>query len=559
MKSLQFITLLLFVFTATSVFAQEPPEDDIDPETIDIVKPFEPVLADAVKVSLSPDLPDPTEIEQKKPVLRPYAVPNRFLTMNYDPVPLKPLAYKQSKKKSGSEEDLYNVWIKGGYGNINTPLLDVGVSANISDKTTIGAHGTHISSRSKNTDFQDYSHSNIGLFSKFFARNASAMIDGGYQHDKFYKYGYDHSDSTLVFTEDELQLIYQTISLGGEVSNSVENDGLIDYNFRGDYHNYFDQADGKENNIILNGKLSKQMGDAFIIGARTMLHFSSYKQDTTKDGDFALNLVPMATYQTHIGKFTGGLSLSIDGANIYPFPHLDLEAYALPEVLTVYAGWEKSVVKNNYMGLTKLNPYLAIMPTLQNTIRDELRIGFKGTVQKLVSYNLQFFRNAHKDYPLFVNDPTDTKQFNVIYEPKLRETGGLIEVGVYPGKMFRAELTLKIRSLKQEFEELPWHLPNHAWHMPTMDLNIRGEFTPVDKLNVAADIFILNGAYAQLADGTAEKLKGTADINLSARYQMLQNLGFFLNANNLLNRKYNRFYNYPTYGINFLGGAMVRF
>ena len=92
-----------------------PIEDpgDIDPENIDIVKPYEPILGDAVRINFSPALPSKEELDRQRPTFKDYYVPNRFLTgIQYEPPTLKPIAYKFKN----DEGLVKNFWLRAGYG-----------------------------------------------------------------------------------------------------------------------------------------------------------------------------------------------------------------------------------------------------------------------------------------------------------------------------------------------------------------------------------------------------------------------------------------------------------
>ncbi len=54
--------------------------------------------------------------------------------------------------------------------------------------------------------------------------------------------------------------------------------------------------------------------------------------------------------------------------------------------------------------------------------------------------------------------------------------------------------------------------------------------------------------YALLKDGQQQKIKGTADINLSLEYIMNKYISFSGGVNNIANIKYQRWYNYQSYG-----------
>ncbi len=145
------LTGCMLVLQLGNIKAQPPTDgsQEIAPENVDIVKPYEPVLADAVKIDFGPDLPTKEELEKSKPTFSDYYVPNRFLTLGYDPLPLKPMAYKTQTKGEKDLEDLHNIWLQAGYGNLNTPFIDASVSSGRSKKFVAGANGSHISSQGR--------------------------------------------------------------------------------------------------------------------------------------------------------------------------------------------------------------------------------------------------------------------------------------------------------------------------------------------------------------------------------------------------------------------------
>ena len=49
------------------------------------------------------------------------------------------------------------------------------------------------------------------------------------------------------------------------------------------------------------------------------------------------------------------------------------------------------------------------------------------------------------------------------------------------------------------------------------------------------------------------------DLNVGGSYQFAKNFGVFLDVNNMLNNKRERWYNYPMVGLNFLAGLTARF
>ncbi len=539
------------------LIAQDPgtnpdqPDLGIDPEEIDIVKPFEPTLADAVKVEFSPDLPTPEEIQKNQPTFGGYQVPNRFLTIAYQPPTLRPMAYKPDKNAQKGE-DLNNAWIRAGFGTQSTPVLDIALSSGKSDKYVIGANGSHISSKGK-LEFQDYSRTKIGVYGKVFTDNAFFGGNVDFNRNTFYTYGYSQSDTTLNFTEADLEQAYNKISVRGEMGSTAENRTGMDYHAEVAYHNYQNKNfDAMENNFIIKGNAERPLNDDFSIGGDAFLHFNNVSDtDTSNVGNVVLNLLPKVIYRPYFGTFQAGVNLGFDDNDLKPFPYLDLEAYLVPDRLTVYGGWQKQFVKNSYMSITEDNPFVAPFFSLQNSQQEDRFIGAKGVVSS-ISYNVRIGQQITSNHPLYVNDTINGNTFQVLYESELKTVNPQIEVSYQLGKQLKTSLGFNVYSytLQQEAE---------AWHLPTTRIHLKAEAKPLEKLEVMGELFIINGMKGKLVDGSAQELKNYTDLNLAAKYQLFDKLSVFANINNALGIKAERYLNYPTYGLQALGGVMLRF
>jgi outer membrane receptor protein involved in Fe transport len=57
----------------------------------------------------------------------------------------------------------------------------------------------------------------------------------------------------------------------------------------------------------------------------------------------------------------------------------------------------------------------------------------------------------------------------------------------------------------------------------------------------------------------SQKLDPFVDLNFGIDYRYSKNFSAFIQINNIANGRYQRFANYPVYGINFLGGFTFTF
>ncbi|MEZ4930111.1 MAG: TonB-dependent receptor [Chitinophagales bacterium] len=94
---------------------------------------------------------------------------------------------------------------------------------------------------------------------------------------------------------------------------------------------------------------------------------------------------------------------------------------------------------------------------------------------------------------------------------------------------------------------------------PMINTNFSTSYLLKKKVLLRAEVFGVAGAFAKAQNGDAVKIKGMADINIGADYQFTKYLSFFAQLNNLANFKYQKWYNYPTFGFNAMVGVQFRY
>jgi outer membrane receptor protein involved in Fe transport len=94
---------------------------------------------------------------------------------------------------------------------------------------------------------------------------------------------------------------------------------------------------------------------------------------------------------------------------------------------------------------------------------------------------------------------------------------------------------------------------------PTAAFRAGGVYNLQNKLRLMAEAVMFNGVSYLNQTQQLERLNGVFDLNLGVSYDYNKTFGFFLNINNVTSARYFRWYNYPTYGFNVLGGLNIRF
>jgi outer membrane receptor for ferrienterochelin and colicin len=158
----------------------------------------------------------------------------------------------------------------------------------------------------------------------------------------------------------------------------------------------------------------------------------------------------------------------------------------------------------------------------------------------------------HRNIPLFVNDPLDGKTFEIIYEPKLNQLQVHGEVEYARGEEFSAKASLNWNQFSKLQQE------KKAWGILPFELNMALRWQVLKDLWIRSDLWAWDGPQYK-KDNTNFKGKGAFDLNAGAEFRITKNFNLWLQMNNILNKRYERWNQYESFGFNILGGIVYSF
>ncbi len=522
--------------------ASKPPQPSspdtlIRSEEIDVVKPYRPRLAEAVKINNKPKTPDITV--KKEPLS--YEVPQKLLELEYSPPAIRPLVMKKPKPAP-----LQNGYIKAGFGNYTTPYLDGWYNNGRSQPFSYGAHVGYLSSKGS-LEHQEFRDIEADIYGKFQMEKNALSAKAAYLSQTYHYYGYDNQDTS--FTQGESRQILNKAS--GKVSFYNTFNKIRDLDYTIDLRGYDLSAETGETeySLTLLTDVRKQLQDNQLT-VDLKANLNSFSDTSGKDDQQIISLNPRFLVRK-LG-LTLGFDLTLETGQFHPFPDIGFEKPIVKHYLIFYNGWQKWLKQYRYHELIIQNPWLSQGSDLQNAIMEDRYAGIKGSFSGRTSYNVGFSQKIIKSMPLFLNDTIDDRKFNVIYETSatLIEVKG--EFSYQVNEKFSFLLSGAYWQYELQDEISPWHLP---------DIRINGtlSYAPVRKFRLELSGFYWDGM-TYLSDGKdVDNLPSIVDINLSAHYQHSKNLTFFTALNNLAARSYQRWHNYPTLGFNGIAGLAFSF
>ena len=550
-KVLHILTLctlmVLLCFYTDAVFAQK---DTSTPQTVTIMSAYQPEIRPAAKMNFSGSaLPaDTTKL------VRSYKVPVQVLHYSYHPASLEPLHYQM--EDSFAQGDKYLARL--GFGNYTTPYASGAARFNITEKVQLNAYGKYTSSKG-NIDNQDYSILQLKSRAQMELTGMEAFAGVGYSRRQHYQYGYDHSKYT--FEKAQLNQQFNDLEIFAGFKNTSAN-SLGIYVSPTISVDMFSKKDSlTENNILIHVPARKKINDDFFASLDLDIDNTRYHTQNFYQGDFAIinnvfRFHPSVDYHGRYFTAHGGLNAFRSFKQWYFMPDVTIDAPLPGTRFIIQAGWVSSLQKNTIKQLSAINPYINTLPDQFNTRESEIYGGIKASVGKHVYFTCKASYIQYHNFQLFVNDTSltnDGRGFLISNEPLMNNFRLHGDVSYIIQNKFSLTGKIDINA----YSGLA--VNKKAWHTVPVECSATLKWQILKDWNVNGDFYFFGGGYYLERGNQSGSFNGGADFSLGADYKINQHFGTFIRFNNIFGKKYERWHNYPVYGINGLLGVSCRF
>ncbi|MCB0640965.1 MAG: hypothetical protein KDC44_04970 [Phaeodactylibacter sp.] len=282
--------------------------------------------------------------------------------------------------------------------------------------------------------------------------------------------------------------------------------------------------------------------------------FTNFNDTSTQNlSNFFLK--PAFTFHNDFMKAKIGASVASHEDKFSIFPDVEVGVNILGASLAAFAGAEGDLQKNTFRSLTDYNPFLKSRINIENTEYLHFYGGIRGDINVL-QYSIQAgYKNA-KNLALFLADEElgngFRKRFDVLYDTvTIFNVSGTATVKLFDNLQVIGTVNQNIYKPTNQ---------DKAWHLPAFSVNGTILYTTLENnLILKGELFFENGVPYLDELGEAINLNALFDVVLGAEYYFLENVGAFIQVNNLANNKRQRWEGYPTFGTNALVGISARF
>lgn len=571
MKKIAFLALALGI--TLGLFAQHN-------EEVTIEGTYRPKVNKVDKILLKPEAPEQvfTLPEAKTQVLD---IEHSF---RYDTGKLSPLNY--SKGKDLGEDNAKN-FLLAGFGSRISPIFLFKHNSHLTKKLAFGVGLKHFSSW---LDLKEYAPSS-------FMNNAVeiSLTSGGnrdlkvganvfYKNDTYHFYGV----KTAAWTGDQTSLahaapsqMYNTIGAHLGLTSTNTRLGDLIHDFGLDYHYLFGRVgNGREHFANMDYDLgvanswwgSKNHPQQLGVAIGVQYGYNEFREN---QGVSRLLAKVNPYFEMKNDYFRLHLGARLDAATkfrstqglIKVYPDVKGSLFVLNKALEFYAGLNGGRKLFTYSDLIEENPFVATFLNMEIT---NVKLGFDGGIRTNIMNTVDVHvgvRYRHTDNDLFyrqcitpaysgmVSD-RPYNSFDLVYdETRLVSVLGNIRWLAFDKLTVDAGFTYNDCDPVNE---------EHAWYRPTTEGNLKLNFQLNDALSFNANFLYQGGRWGQRAahsglEEQAVKLNDVYDLGLGADYMIRDRFTVFVKADNLLNRKYQLYLDYPVTGIEAFVGLKMAF
>lgn len=564
-KNISALFICLMAITATA----QKKKDSINTEIINVVSSYKPTISDAFK---SKNVPVIERNQTEKQQLQ-YEIVSKPIQSVFKP---NPGGYKSAK--SGKKSEHFSNYIKFGYGNYSTPLVDGFAYKQFKEhETQFFLYNKSSAGGIDGLQLDDtYLTTKLELDYKNTQRNYNWQAGMKYHRDIINWYGIPFEYNQDVIDGIEEKQTYNRFVLNGAIHF---NEGHLK-DIKASMSSFSDGFSSSEMELKFGSTLEFPLQTNKIVTSLNLdILNGNFKNDYANTeainyGYFTLGAGAYYPIQKEDLYFSVGAKLAYNNdlennnSNFHIYPDIKIDYAVVQEIFNIYGGITGGLHQNSFRSIAGINPYVS--PTIDIRPTDKSFAGFiglKGKLSSQINYTLKASYSQENDRLLFRSNQNLSdgaipvtygyqagNSFYALYD-NVGTFGLFGELNAELTDDFNVGASLQINSYTME-------TASEAWNLPPFNAVIHATYA-FEKWTAKAELFS-KGARKdiQIDNNGAETpidLDAYVDLNLSTNYHINSKWTAFLDLSNMLNNNYEVYNHYQVQGFQIMLGASYYF
>ncbi len=554
MKSLAYRIILLALFTAPWLGSTLQAQDEKLTKEVQVVRPYEPTLSDAFKINELPRVEDTisvTPLFNYNLVMRPFRVSSSVSQIPAARMVSEPLAVARKG------------YARLGFGNYYSPMAEFYFSNERSKTYSYGAWVKHKSLFPKITLDNDlkvrapHYTTNLTTFGKYAFAESALSGDMSYNHTGYNFYGYDTiplPDPSVPRPNAEKQGV-NNFSVNLNYYSTHSDSTHLNYRAHTGFNHTSDKFDVHQNSFSIHGDFNKYFQSEKVGASMDFIHHTNSPTLSARNSTI-FSFAPWIGLFGKQWRVKAGADLLYNayekGQKFYIYPKAHLSYNIVSNYVIPYFEFDGYLEDNTYAKILNENPWTKPGTLATNSSHNAIiRGGVKGNMTPRIAYNITASFSLIDSAYFFVNHLSDDDVFSSYFDlayDNVRKRSILGELTIAPTSSITLSALAQYSSYSMKELERPWHTPNLLG-------NITARYSIQDKIILKSTFYFEGQRYVMLNDGLATQIKGITNLNLNLEYRYNKRASAFVDINNLLAKRYDLWYLYPTHRFHIMFGV----
>ena len=529
-----------------------PKLDTIPEKEVSIISAFKPQLKNIAKLNFTKAT---NKIDTSTTLLN-YQVPTQNLSFQYRPISLIPRSYKE--KETSFPVNTTN--LKLGFGNYNNQFFEATYNAVDNNKQS---HAFEASFETSNgiQYLQQFNHKNFAYIGSLqLNENYTIQTEAFFQNTQRYRFGLVPDNSSLSLTDyaQPFTLFGTSIKWVNENSKNSLMNKLFNPTIK--FENFKGLA--STNNLwveLYNPTSFKLKGTG-----KLNLDFSyNYNKYTHSNHANQSNSIFVIQPSIELNKWNAtikvGVNPSFTTKEFALFPVVQFSKKLNDTNYLLVANWQTILTNNNYASLSLVNPWIAAPTSLKITTQEKKELNLFVNASKNLQYNFGLSLNDYRNIPFFnrINNVAKSPFFGLQFQPIFEYRAITLEFVTAMRYQLSDQFIVKANAKYIQFNSIKEN--THAWGILPLNLNGELSWYPSKKWSINGAMQYWSGASFENEANNAYDLNKAVVLNASFNYQLTTHLKAWAKGENLLDKKYQRWAEYPSLGVQLIAGIVYSF
>lgn len=528
-----------------------PKLDTVPEKEVSIISAFKPQLKNIAKLNFT----KATNKTDTSTTVLNYQVPTQNLSFQYRPISLIPRSYKE--KETSFPVNTTN--LKVGFGNYNNQFFEASYNA-IDVNNHSHAFDASFETSNGMQYLQQFNHKNFAYIGNIKLNdNHSLQTEAFFQNTQRYRFGLVPDNSSLslsaysqAFTNFGTSIKWVNENSKNKLLNILFNPIFKLENFKGLTNT---------NNLWV--EMFNPMSFKLKGTGKINLDFNyNYNKYTYTNYANQTNSIFTVQPSIELNKWNSSIKVGVKPSfttnEFALFPLVQFSKKLNDTNYLLVANWQTILTNNNYASLSMINPWIAAPNSLKITTQEKKALDLFINASKRLQYSFGLSLNDYRNIPFFnrinnVKPQLSGLQFQPIFEYRAitLEFISSMRYQISDQFLFKGYAKyIQFNSIKEN---------TNAWGILPLNLNGDLSWYPSKKWSIDGSVQYWSGASFQNEADNAYDLKNTLVLNASFNYQLTTHLKVWAKAENLLDKKYQRWAEYPSLGVQLIAGIVYSF